>query len=410
MSTALSNPSRLDGDAKVAHEQRPLLLALGVATFMVALDGRVVAPLLPTIASDFGTSIASASWLVSGYMLPYGLCQLAYGPLADRFGKVRVATHAMLAFSVGTALCGAFPSFAMIVLLRALTGAAAAALIPLTIAYIGDTVPYGQRQAALAMLMASSGAAQAFSTSAGGTIAALVSWRTVFPILGALAGAATLALFAFRHRELRVRLAADAPSPRYRDALRAPHMRPLLGLVALEGFLYMGGFSFLSGLLAQRFGLNAFDIGMILGVAGVSQLAAARLLPRILRRLSERALMLCGGSMMSGAFLLSAFASHPSLVALASGLVGTGFTLCHTTLQTRATEAFPRARGTALALFAFSLFSGSALGTVCVGYASEVIGYTRTFLLAGVALLVFTAILVRVLGTRRSVNTTLPLA
>src|SRR4051812_26906001 len=102
-----------------------LLLALGVATFMVALDGRVVAPLLPTIARDFGISVASASWLVSGYMLPYGLCQLAYGPLADRLGKVRVATYAMAAFSVGTALCGAFPSFATIVTLRALTGAAA---------------------------------------------------------------------------------------------------------------------------------------------------------------------------------------------------------------------------------------------------------------------------------------------
>jgi len=383
-----------------APSQRALLLSLAVAAFMVALDGRVVAPLLPTIADDFDISIAHASWLVSGYMLPYGLCQLGYGPLADRFGKVRVATYAMAAFSIGTALCGAFPSFGMIVVLRALTGAAASALIPLSLAYIGDTVPYGERQAALAMLTASTGAAQSFSTSAGGTIAAFVSWRTVFPLLGALAGGATLALFLLRHRELRLPPMLGEPRPRYRDALRAPRMKALLALVALEGFLYMGSFTFLSGLLEERFGLDPFDIGLVMSTAGIAQLLSARLLPRLLRLFRERTLMLVGGCCMGSAYLLCAVAPRPAWVAIACLLVGAGFTFCHTTLQTRATEAFPRARGTALALFAFALVSSSALGTVCIGYASEALGYLRTFLASGAALLLFTAVLVRVLGAR----------
>ena len=68
---------------------------------MVSLDARVVAPLLPAIATDFETSIARAGYVVSGYLLPYGLFQLAYGPLADRFGKVRVSVYAMAAFSLG---------------------------------------------------------------------------------------------------------------------------------------------------------------------------------------------------------------------------------------------------------------------------------------------------------------------
>ena len=81
--------------ATSVEQQRPLLLALGFATFMVSLDARVVAPLLPTIAHDFQTSIARAGYMVSGYLLPYGLFQLAYGPLADRFGKIRVSVFAM---------------------------------------------------------------------------------------------------------------------------------------------------------------------------------------------------------------------------------------------------------------------------------------------------------------------------
>lgn len=385
-------------DEAPVRGQRALLLSLGLATFMVSLDGRVVAPLLPTIARDFGISVGHAGWLVSGYMLPYGLCQLAYGPLADRFGKVRVAAHAMVWFSVGTALCGAFSSFALIALLRALTGAAAAALIPLTIAYIGDTVPYQRRQAALAMLMASSGAAQAFSTSAGGTIAALVAWRTVFPLLGALAGLATALLFLHRRHEVRTVSARDLPRPRYRDALRAPGMLTLLSLVAVEGALYMGGFSFLSGLLEQRFALDSLAIGLVLGASGVAQLISAQLLPRLLLRLSERQLLLLGGSAMGAAYLLSALASHWLFVAVGCALAGSGFSLCHSTLQTRATEAFARARGTALALFAFSLFSGSALGTVLIGYASESLGYGVTFTVAALLLWLFTAVVVRTGG------------
>ena len=388
--------------------QRALLFSLGLATFMVSLDGRVVAPLLPTIAADFHTSVAHAGWLVSGYMLPYGLCQLAYGPLADRLGKVRVAAFAMVAFSVGTALCGAFPSFAAIVLLRALTGAAAAALIPLTIAYIGDTVPYERRQATLAMLMASAGAAQAFSTSAGGLIASLVSWRTVFPILGALAGLATLLLFVYRGREIRLPVHEGTAALRYGDALRAPRMRTLLLLVAFEGSLFIGGFSFLSGLLAQRFKLGSLQIGLILGVAGVSQLVLARILPLLLRRMSERQLMRVGGTAMGCAYLVSALAPRWWLVLSACALAGAGFTLCHSTLQTRATEAFPHGRGRALALFAFSLFSGSALGTVCIGYASDLWGYGPTFIAVGLLMLLFTASAVRLLGERVIARATPP--
>jgi hypothetical protein len=52
--------------------QRRLLGALGAAVFMVNLDARVVAPLLPTVADELGVSLARSAWLMSAYMLPYG--------------------------------------------------------------------------------------------------------------------------------------------------------------------------------------------------------------------------------------------------------------------------------------------------------------------------------------------------
>src|SRR4051812_6602203 len=366
--------------------QQKLLLVLGVATFMVGLDGRVVAPLLPSIATEFHISVATAGYLVSGYLLPYGLFQLAYGPLADRFGKVRVSAYAMVAFSVGTALCGVFSSFAGVLLARAFTGAAAAALIPLTIAYIGEVVPYSRRQASLAMLMASSGAAQAFSTSAGGLVAVVVSWRDVFPLLGALSGAVTLWLLRQMKHELRPVVAVKAPS--YRDAMGS-RLPTLLGLVLVEGALFMGCFPFLSGLLAQRFSLGPLWIGVVLGTGGATQVLVARLMPSLLRRYAETELVVIGAVAMGLAYLFSAIASSPASVGFGVALLGAGFSTCHSTLQTRATEVFPAGRGTALSLFAFSLFLGGGLGSLGMGALLDRYAYERGFALAGLSFLAF---------------------
>lgn len=213
---------------------------------MVNLDSRVIAPLLPTLASELGVSLSRAGWLVSAYMLPYGLFQLAFGALADRYGKITVCAHALAAFSIGTACCSLWPSFWPIIVLRALTGAAAAGLIPLTLAYIGDIVPYERRQQTIALVMASGGAAQALGAAAGGSIAALLSWRAVFPCLGVLSGLVCIALYTLKHREFRVATSRDTT---YLQVLRAPRMRSLLLLVACEGCLFFGTFSFLGALL-----------------------------------------------------------------------------------------------------------------------------------------------------------------
>ena len=379
--------------------QRRLLWALGAAVFMVNLDARVVAPLLPTVAADLGVSLARSAWLVSAYMLPYGMCQLMFGPLADRFGKIAVCTYAMLAFSLGTACTALWPSFEAIVTLRALTGATAAGLIPLTLAYIGDTVPYERRQATIGTLMATAGAAQALSTSLGGSIAALLSWRAVFPLLGALAFAAALALYVSGRNERR-QPNTSGERPVYGDVLRAPGMLPLLVLVASEGFLFLGGFSFLSGWLEERFSLGALGIGFVLSLAGLAQLATAWRLRRLLARFSERRMLGGGVAALAAAFVLAAVAPHWSVVALGCVLLGVGFICCHTTLQTRATEAYPRGRGTAVALFAFSLFLGSGVGTAVLGELLEPLGFQRLFLLVGALLAAFTLCVVRVLGSR----------
>jgi predicted MFS family arabinose efflux permease len=385
--------------AAMRGRQRWLIFALSGAIFMINLDSRVIAPLLPTIANAFHTSVSSAGILITAYMLPYGFFQLFYGPLSDRVGKVKVVAFAMVLFSVGTALCGASSSLPIVTLLRFLTGIAAAAIFPLTLAYIGDTVPYAQRQATIAILMSCSAAATAFSTSVGGLIAAVVSWRLVFPIFGVASGVVAVALLFLLKEEIRLPLPEPRPRPRdtYLAAIRAPRMLPLLILILVEGFIYNGVFSYLGGYLNHRFALGSLAIGLLLGFAGVMQLGTARVLRYLILRLGERRLILIGGGMMGAAYLTAALIPNWPFFLVSMLLAGAGFVLCHTTLQTRATETFPRARGTAVALFAFSLFLGGGVGTALVGTIISGVGYIATLVTAGLFLWIFAAAAARTL-------------
>src|SRR5215213_4836715 len=174
--------------ASPAAAARPLLLImLQAAVFMVAAEARVIAPLLPALAADLHSTLAAAGLLITFYALPYGLFQLVYGPLSDRFSRERVLAVALGLFALGTLCSGLVPNMAGLLILRVCTGAAAAGVIPVALAYIGDTVPYAERHAALGRIISISAFAGLISAALGGVIAELVSWRALFLGYGALA-------------------------------------------------------------------------------------------------------------------------------------------------------------------------------------------------------------------------------
>ena len=76
-------------------------------------------------------------------------------------------------------------------------------------------------------------------------------------------------------------------------------------------------------------------------------------------------------------------------------MMGLGFYMMHSTLQTRATELAPEARGTAVALFVFNLFIGQGLGTAVFGRVVDSSGYIPCFVVAGVAIALLSVWLVK---------------
>jgi MFS family permease len=169
---------------------RASLLILGLAAFLVSADARVIDPVLKIIALDFGVGEEQAAWTINAYAFPYGLCQWFYGPLGDRIGKLKVMSVALMAFAIGTAACAFVPNLAVFIALRFITGVCAAAVIPLSLSYIGDKIAYENRQVALARFMMALMLGQIFSSSLGGILQDLFGWRTTFLVFG---GGAVLA-------------------------------------------------------------------------------------------------------------------------------------------------------------------------------------------------------------------------
>jgi predicted MFS family arabinose efflux permease len=115
-------------------------------------------------------------------------------------------------------------------------------------------------------------------------------------------------------------------------------------------------------------------------------LATSRGLGRLRRRFGEERLLLIGGLLMAGGFLLALVLPDWRAMTVAVVALGAGFPIFHSTLQTRATELNPSARGTAISLFAFALFMGSGLGTLLLGGLLVLGGYPLILLASGLGL------------------------
>lgn len=413
-----------------------MLFWLGLAAFASATSMRVCDPMLPRLAQDFGLSLGAAAGVITLYTIAYGLFQLVHGPIGDRHSKTRIVALASLVSAAGSLVCALAPGFAVLQAARFVTGASAAAIVPLSMAFIGDSIAYHERQRALAKFINAIILGLVLGQAMGGLFADTLGWRAAFALLALLFAIAGLALVR-TGRSLPAATAsaatvaaATAPAghaagpgaagtmgatgtsgtvdtaaavgalARYRAVLAAPWARIVLATVLLEGMLVFGALAFFPSFLHRRFGLALWAAGATVtafGVGGILYTASVRVL---MRHLGERGLSLAGGALLAAGFLLMAAAGSLHLGVLACLLAGLGYYMLHNTLQTNATQMAPAQRGTAVSMFAMSLFLGQSLGVAAAGLAVPAGGFEPTFVFCGLALALLGALFAASFGRR----------
>lgn len=154
---------------------------LASAGFFSGAALRVCDSLLPRLARDFSVTPGAAGQVIIGFSVAYGLMQLVFGPLGDRYGKARLMCAALFGCAAGSLASAFAPGFGALVATRMAWGMAAAGIIPLAMAWIGDAVPYEQRQATLARFLTGTLSGMMAGQLAGGLFAdSAPGWRGAF--------------------------------------------------------------------------------------------------------------------------------------------------------------------------------------------------------------------------------------
>lgn len=367
-----------------ADERRAITL-LALAAFVSSSAFRICDAMLPQLALDFGTTTGGAAYVVTAFAVAYGFVQIVFGPVGDRYGKYRVIAFATLACAIGSSVAALASSLPILIAARAVSGAAGAGIVPLSMAWIGDNVPYERRQETLARFLTGTILGMSTGQVLGGVFADTVGWRWAFALL--VVG--YLVVGVLLQRELRrQRDTHDVPTggqarPRFvaqaAVVWRTPWARVVLATVFIEGLLVFGSLAFAPAYLHTRFGLSLTLAGAVVAVYAAGGLAYTVVARRVVARSGESGMVVAGGFVLGLAFLLYLIGPIWAISLAASVLAGFGYYLLHATLQTNATQMVPEARGTAVAWFASCLFMGQAVGVAIAGMLVDAAGAVWIF-------------------------------
>ncbi len=183
------------------------LVPVMAGVFIAADDQTVVVTVLPQIIVDMELGpyeLDKAAWTITGYLLGYVAAMPLIGRLSDAWGHRRLYVLAMLAFIVGSAAVALTPNLGWLVAARVFQAIGAGALVPISIAIVGDLFPAAKRGVPLGLIGASAEAGGVIGPLWGGIITRFLDWEWVFWInlpLGAVVLVALALLL--------------GPSPRY---------------------------------------------------------------------------------------------------------------------------------------------------------------------------------------------------
>ncbi|MFI1730484.1 MFS transporter [Streptomyces acidicola] len=353
------------------------LFLAGVATFALLYSTQA---LLPLVSGDFGVTASAASWTVSAATGALALFVLPMSALSERFGRRAVMT-ASLAVAVTVGLLVPFaPNLGVLVVLRAVQGAALAGLPASATAYLAEEVRPKALITAIGLFVAGNSVGGMSGRVITGWVAQEWGWRVAVGVIGVVAVGCAVAfrllLPAPRHftpGSLRPRVLART----VRDHLSNPLLRRLYAIGALFMTVFGGVYTVIGYRLTEApFSLPQGIVGsifLVYLVGTVSASTAGKLVGRLGRR---GALYLAGGTTTSG--LLLSLSDALPLVLLGLVLITAGFFAGHAVASSSVSHTATHGRAQASALYQSAYYVGSSAGSTIGAVAFHAGGWAGT--------------------------------
>lgn len=166
------------------------LASLSLSMLLSSLGISIANVALPMLTQAFDASFQEVQWIVLAYLLAITTLIVSVGRLGDITGRRRLLLAGLFLFTVASVLCGVAPTLWLLIAARAAQGLAAAIMMTLTMAFVGETVPKARTGSAMGLLGTMSAIGTALGPSLGGLLIAGAGWRAIFLVnvpLGLLA-------------------------------------------------------------------------------------------------------------------------------------------------------------------------------------------------------------------------------
>jgi len=379
--------------ARNARDRTLGLLMIG--SFATGANIRLMDTLLPQVAMRFDVSIGLAAQIVTAYALGYGLMQVGLGIAGDRFGKIRLVMVLCFSSVLACLMAAVAQTLGQLTLARFLCGAAASAMIPVSLAWVGDMVPYEERSVVLARYASGGIFGTVAGQIAGGLLTEYWDWRAGLVMVALAYLVAGSGLFVNLKRSPLLAATPLQAGPRISTIsaiaamLRRPWSRVVLTAVFLEGVTIFASITFVGVEMRTRFGSSYGTIGVMLAFFALGGMVYTTNVRRLVLRLTQPLLVLTGSTVAATGMLLFAFTPALWLVPLAMTLVGFGAYMLHNTLQTFATQLLPEARATGFSMFATLYFLSQSVGVAVAALFIDRSGAAAIFIVSALLAIAF---------------------
>ncbi|MCK6423107.1 MAG: Bcr/CflA family efflux MFS transporter [Aquabacterium sp.] len=356
-------------DARPSARRAALVLAVLLGVQPVTTD--LMLPAMPLLGRQLGASMAAVQLTMSAMILAFGVAQLVWGPLADRWGRRPVLLGGLGLYVLAAAGAALATSAIQVVAWRALQGAALAVPVVCARASLRDLYAPAEGALVMARAMSGLGLIAICSPPVAGVLVSVFGWRASLWAMAA-AGAGAWALIAWHWPETRqaANPGAAASPPLATQAGRILRHPVFLTWTALVTCSYGGLFVFLSGsghVLIRVLGIPPAQAGLVMSTSSLAYIAGTLVCRRWLLRHGLVGSVLRGsGFTLAAAVLLGlqAWSDARSVWSVMAPvwLYALGHGVHQPCAQAGSVGPFPHAAGAASALAGFVLAAG-AFGT-----------------------------------------------